>query len=78
MLDEERLKQVIATILEVEASSIDENANTDTIKSWDSLRHMNMVLAVEDEFGVSIPDSEAANITSYPLIRLIVSELVGG
>jgi acyl carrier protein len=78
MLDEERLKQVIATILEVEASSIDENANTDTIKSWDSLRHMNMVLAVEDEFGVSIPDSEAATITSYPLIRLIVSELVGG
>ena len=77
-MDEERLKQVIATILEVEASSIDENANTDTIKSWDSLRHMNMVLAVEDEFGVSIPDSEAATITSYPLIRLIVSELVGG
>ena len=50
----------------------------DTIKSWDSLKHINLVLALEEEFGVSIPDEEAANITSYTLIKLVLEELKKG
>ena len=36
----------------------------DTVEQWDSLRHMNLVLSIEDEFGITIPDEEAADITS--------------
>jgi acyl carrier protein len=39
---------------------------------------MNLVIALEEEFGISIPDDEAANITSYELVRISVLELVGG
>lgn len=76
MLDEAKLKTVIATILEVDASQIDDTASSDTLPNWDSLRHMNLVLALEDEYGISIPDEEAANISSYRLIRLVVQELL--
>ena len=37
---------------------------------------MNLVIALEEEFGVSIPDDEAANITSYALIRVVLEELI--
>lgn len=77
MLNEDTLKQVMATVLQVDAASIGPDASMDTIKSWDSLKHMNLVLAVEEEFGVSIPDEDAANITSYPLIVLTLRELLG-
>ena len=40
------------------------------------MRHMNLVLALEDEFGVAIPDSEAASITSYPRIRQTMQRLL--
>lgn len=76
MLDETRLKSIISTILEVDIGEIGEDASGDTIERWDSLRHMNLVLALEDEFGVSIPDGEAADITSYKLIRLVLIELL--
>ena len=76
MLDETRLKTVIAAILEVEPGDITEDSSSDTIEQWDSLRHMNLVLALEDEFGVSIPDEEAADITSYKLIRLVLAGLL--
>jgi len=46
----------------------------DTVEAWDSIKHMNLVLAIEEEFGISIPDEDAANITSYPLIRLVLNE----
>jgi acyl carrier protein len=76
MLDESRLKTVIAAILELEPGDITEDSSSDTIEQWDSLRHMNLVLALEDEFGVSIPDGEAADITSYKLIRLVLAGLL--
>lgn len=76
MLDQDKLKEVIATVLNVDVSRINANSSSDTIESWDSLRHMNLVLALEDEFGISLPDEEAANATSYPLLVLVLQDLL--
>jgi len=75
MIDENKLKGVIATVLNIDESRINEDSSIDTIEEWDSLRHMNLVLAIEEEFGVSIPDEEAAEITSYKLIKIVLNEL---
>jgi len=74
MLDEASLKQILATVLKVPVESIDGGTNMDTVESWDSLNHMNLILALEDAYSVRIPDDEATNITSYPLIKLVVDE----
>jgi acyl carrier protein len=76
MLNENTLKQVMATLLTVDVTAIDFEASMDTIPTWDSLRHMNLVLALEEEFKVSIPDEDAGNITSYKLIKLVIEELL--
>ncbi len=76
MLNEDTLKQVMATLLTVDVSAIDQDASMDTIPTWDSLRHMNLVLALEEEFKVTIPDEDAGNITSYKLIKLVLEELL--
>ena len=78
MLNEMLLKQVMGSVLSVDPATIGPDSSNDTIKSWDSLKHMNLVLALEEEFGVSIPDEEAANITSYALIKLVIEELKKG
>jgi len=76
MLDEPKLKSVVSTILGIDQSMIDQNSSMDNIESWDSIKQMDLILAIEEEFGVSIPDSEAAELTSYALIKLVVGELV--
>lgn len=76
MLNEDTLKQVIATMLAVEASTISEDSSMDNVPNWDSLRHMNLVLALEEEFRVSIPDEDAGNITSFKLIKLVLEDLL--
>ena len=75
MIDEAALKQVMASVLGVPAGDIGADASTDTLPRWDSVRHMNLVLALEQEFAVVIPDEDAANITSYALIKLVLEEL---
>jgi acyl carrier protein len=78
MIDKQRVKQVMASVLEIDASDIADDASMDTIGSWDSLRQMNMVLALEESFGVSFPDDDAANATSYKLIVLVLEEQLAG
>jgi len=78
MLNEIRLKQVMALVLKVDPSLINEESTMDNIKTWDSLGHMNLILALEDEFKVIIPDEEAGNISSYHLIKVVLQELLGG
>lgn len=77
-MNEVKLKQTIADVLEVDVSLIGEDFSMDTVEQWDSLRHMTLVLSIEEAFEISIPDEEAANITSWPLIRLVVAEQTGG
>ena len=74
MVDEEKLKHVVADVLNADPASIGPEFSMDTVEQWDSLRHMTLVLAIEDAFGVEIPDDEAANITSWPLIKVVVEE----
>ncbi|MGE3853029.1 MAG: acyl carrier protein [Planctomycetota bacterium] len=78
MKTEDTLKDVMATVLGIAADSINDDTSMDTVEVWDSIKHMNLVLAIEEEFGVSIPDEDAANITSYPLIRLVLNEQLKG
>lgn len=78
MLDETKLKSVIATVLEIEPTEIDGNSSMDTIEAWDSIKHMDLILSLEEEFGVSVPDEEAGDLTSYALIKLVMKELLEG
>jgi acyl carrier protein len=74
MLDQVLLKKVMASVLEVDAGTLDADASMDNVPGWDSLRQMNLILALEESFGVTIPDEDAANATSYKLIALVLGE----
>ena len=77
MWAEERLQRVVATILKLPVESVGPDTNQDTVRGWDSLKHMNLILALEEEFGVTIPDEEITLLTSYPLVRIVILALLG-
>ena len=72
----ERIIQIMSTVLNVPVDSINENSSTDSIEAWDSLKHMNLILALEESFEISIPDEDAANLTSFKLIALVVKDVL--
>lgn len=71
---EARIKKVLSDVLGVPETEITDDATPDTVESWDSLKHMNLLLALEEEFNIKFNDEENINLISYPLIKLIVSE----
>jgi len=74
MFPEDKLKAVVAAMLDVDPSTVGPTTSTDTVEQWDSVRHMNLVIALEEAFGITIPDDEVASMTSYPIVRAIVEE----
>ena len=74
MISDHKLRTVMGSVLGVAPEAIDESSSPDSIESWDSLQQLNLILALEEEFGVVIPDEEAADLTSFPLIRLVLEE----
>lgn len=70
-----KLKQLMSTIFDVPLETITEDSSSDNIENWDSLRHLNLILALEEEFNVTIPDEEVGNMVNYKLIELVINDL---
>jgi acyl carrier protein len=79
-MDNQEIKQkiinVMSVVFEVDESAISEDSSADTIENWDSLRHLNLILALEEEFGVTIPDEEVGTMVNYRIISNVINELV--
>lgn len=70
------IKQIMSAVFEIPVESISDDASSDNIDNWDSLRHLNLILALEEEFGVSIPDEEVGNMVNYKLIELVINDIL--
>ena len=72
--NELRLKQVLANVFDEESESINDESSMDTIENWDSLKHLNLILALEEEFEVSFDEDDIIIIISYPLIKTVLKD----
>lgn len=73
---EERVKAIMADILSIEESAIHDQSSMDTIERWDSLAQIDVITALEEEFGVTFEVEEFQTMTSFSDIIDILSEKV--
>jgi acyl carrier protein len=74
MTTDDKLRHVMSSVLRVPLDQIDGDTSTDTVEAWSSLAHLDLILALEEEFGVTIPDEEVGDLTSYRLLKLTLDE----
>jgi len=65
----------MADIFELDAADIPDNASTGVIENWDSIRHMNLIVALEEEFDVRFNDTDIVDLITIPLIESIIKEM---
>jgi acyl carrier protein len=65
-----RLKQVMADVFHIPSDSVSEDTSVDTVEKWDSLTHLNLILALEQAFGVSFSEEETVESLNYPLLKM--------
>jgi acyl carrier protein len=71
---DDRLYRLLAKVFGVPLSQITEDATPDTIEKWDSLSQINMILAIESEYGISLGPEEAMEMRSIKMIRMTLAD----
>lgn len=71
--NDERLRATVSAILNVPVESVNDQSSSDTIDTWDSLNHINLVTALEQEFGITLPADSLADTQSVGRLKAILA-----
>lgn len=72
--DEGEVRALLLRVLEL--ATFDGELTRSEVPEWDSLKHMELVFALEDKYGVRFDESEFAKLTSpAAILSLIASKL---
>lgn len=54
----ETVFRIVSEVLGVPREEVTERLSPDDVHSWDSLQHMNLIFALEEELGIRFSDTE--------------------
>lgn len=77
MATEDRVVKVLASVLEIPSESVGPETSIDTVDSWDSIRQINLVLALEEEFGIQLSEEQVIDLLNYPIVLETVKDALG-
>ena len=72
----ETLNEVFRDVFDDESISVTENTTSNDIEDWDSLEHINLLAAVEQEFGVKFNMGQEVSMKNVgEMADIIISQL---
>ena len=74
---ENRIKKVMSNVFNIDIDSINNDSSPDNIENWDSLKHMNLIVALEEDFDIEFDDNDIENLLNFQLISLTIKERIG-
>jgi acyl carrier protein len=70
-----KVKTILARVMRIDVSTITADSSTDTVITWDSLNHMKLVLALEEEFEIAFDATQIEHMTSFAKVISLVGQL---
>jgi acyl carrier protein len=62
-----KLKEIFVNIFSISPEIINDELSPDMVAKWDSLQHLNLILSIEEEFGIKIFPEEAVELLNFGL-----------
>jgi acyl carrier protein len=70
----ERLTLLVSDVLEVDPEMVDSSSSRENLAEWDSLAHLRIVGAVEEEFAVKLTMQEINEISSIEALQQLIAK----
>ncbi len=71
----EQVRNIASDILGIPADKITADSSPETIDNWDSMQHLNLVLAIEEEFGVQLEPEDIEQMKNIGAVATLVEKL---
>ncbi|MEI6614526.1 MAG: acyl carrier protein [Chrysiogenales bacterium] len=73
---EEKIRAILAGILEIDASEIHDDFGPDNCQNWDSLGNLRIITSLEQSFQIKFSWPEISSITNFAAIRDLLNRRV--
>jgi acyl carrier protein len=71
----EQVRGVASDIFGVPQDKISADSSPETIENWDSMQHLNLVLAIEEKFGVQLEPEDIEKMKTIGAVAALVDKL---
>ncbi len=71
----EQVRSIASDIFGISADKITPESSPETIENWDSMQHLNLVLAIEEKFGVQLEPEDVEQMKSIGAVAALVEKL---
>jgi acyl carrier protein len=68
----DKVNQIMSLVFNVK--SIPKDYAYGVYESWDSLNHMNLITALEEEFSIRLSDDDVTDMLNVELVQGIISD----
>ena len=69
---DEQIKKVVESVLSISDFSDESKISSDQILSWDSLRHIQLIFSLEEEFDIEFNDLEINEMIDLKSINKLI------
>lgn len=69
-----KLTELVSELFDLDPSSINDALTPEDVDQWDSLNHLRLVTAVEQEFGIKLSTSDIESITSLGVLHALIEQ----
>lgn len=73
---ESKIKEIFSDVFLIEINSISPEMSQNDLTEWDSIGHLNLVTALEEEFNITFTEENILEMLNFQLVCLIVEEVV--
>jgi acyl carrier protein len=73
---ENRVKKVMAEIFALPVDQVGPQLSVKTSSLWDSAHHINLVLALEHEFGTRLPDEVVVKMSDFEAVLQSINQSI--
>lgn len=67
------IKNIMTRVFQIEPAAISDNIEMDKLVKWDSLSHLNLVVALEEKYQISFEPDEIFEMTNIEKIQEIIT-----
>jgi acyl carrier protein len=68
------LRDIIADTLEISPAEVTPDLSGDSVEAWDSFRHLQLILALEEEYGVQFDPQQIPDLTTVAKVQAALEQ----
>jgi acyl carrier protein len=69
-----KLVEIVAELFDLDAAAVDAALKPEDVELWDSMNHLRLVSAVEEEFRIKLSMQEIESIRSLGALQALIEQ----